>query len=97
METKILQRLLLSMGAIVPTQVEMRVNGSIIQTLHVGRIEGTEDKHSINTYVAVIRRPGEQPDWYADDAVEFQHQYGNGIVELTRRALNAIKENNELG
>lgn len=97
MEIKTLQRLLLSMGAIVPTQVEMRVNGSIIQTLHIGRIEGTEDKHSINTYVAVIRRPGEQPDWYADDAVEFEHQYGNGIVELTRRALNAIRDSEALG
>jgi antitoxin component YwqK of YwqJK toxin-antitoxin module len=75
----------------------MRVGGSIINVLHIARIEGTSDKHSINTYVAGFRRPGEQPDWYADDMVEFEHQYGNGIEELVRRALNAIKENNELG
>lgn len=81
----------------MPTQIEMRVNGHIIKTLHIGRIEGTEDKHSINTYLAGFRRPGEQPDWYADDMVEFQHQYGNGIEELARRALNAIKENEENG
>ena len=74
----------------------MRVDGSIINVLHIARTEGTSDKHSINTYVAGIRRPGEQPDWYADDMVEFEHQYGNGIVELTRRALNAIKDNREL-
>jgi hypothetical protein len=78
------------------TQVEMRVNGSIIQTLHIGRIEGTEDKHSLNTYIAVVRRPGEQPDWYADDATEFQHRYGDGIEELVRKALNAIHEAEEL-
>lgn len=79
------------------TQVEMRVNGSIINVLHISRIEGSPDKHAINTYVAGIRRPGEQPDWYANDMVEFEHQYGNGIVELTRRALNAIKDVRELG
>jgi antitoxin component YwqK of YwqJK toxin-antitoxin module len=75
----------------------MRVNGSIINVLHISRIEGSPDKHAINTYVAGIRRPGEQPDWYANDMVEFEHQYGNGIVELTRRALNAIKDVRELG
>jgi hypothetical protein len=75
----------------------MRVGGSIISVLHIARIEGDSDKNSINTYIAGFRRPGEQPDWYADDMVEFQHRYGDGLTELTRRALNAIKENNELG
>jgi len=78
-------------------QVEMRVNGSIIKVLHIGRIEGTEDKHSINTYIAAFRRPGDQPDWYADDVIEFQHRYGDGIEELTRKALNTIKEQEEVG
>ena len=79
------------------TQVEMRVGGSIINVLHIARTEGSSDKQSINTYVAGFRRPGEQPDWYADDMVEFEHQYGNGIEELVRRALNAIKDSEELG
>ena len=77
-------------------QVEMRVNGSIIKVLHIGRIEGTEDKHSVNTYLAGFRRPGEQEDWYADDMTEFTHRYGDGIEELVRKALNSIKENEEL-
>lgn len=78
------------------TQVELRVGGSIISVLHIARIEGTADKHAVNTYVAGIRRPGEQPDWYADDMVEFEHRYGDGLEELTRKALNAIKEAKEL-
>lgn len=77
-------------------QVEMRVNGSIIKVLHIGRVEGTEDKHSVNTYLAGIRLAGEQPDWYSDDMVEFRHRYGDGIVELTRRALNAINDARDL-
>ena len=80
----------------MPVQVEMRVNGGIINVLHIGRTEGTEDKHSINTYLAGFRRAGEQPDWYADDMVELQHRYGDGIEELVRKALNAIKEAEEL-
>lgn len=79
------------------TQVELRVGGSIINVLHISRIEGTPDKHAVNTYVAGIRRPGEQPDWYADDMVKFEHRYGDGLAELTRKALNAIKEAEELG
>lgn len=79
------------------TQVEMRVGGSIITVLHIARTEGNPDKHSINKYVGAFRRPGEQPDWYAEDMVEFEHRYGDGIQELVRKALNAIKEAEELG
>lgn len=78
-------------------QVEMRVNGYIIKTLHIGRVEGTEDKDSVNRYLAGIRLPGEQPDWYAADMVEVEHRYGDGIEELVRKTLNTIKENDELG
>ena len=78
------------------TQVEMRVGGNIITVFHIARIEGNPDKHSINKYVGGFRRPGEQPDWYADDMVEFEHRYGDGIEELVRKGLNAIKESEEL-
>lgn len=77
-------------------QVEMRVNGYIIKTLHIGRVEGTEDKDSVNRYLAGIRLPGEQPDWYASDMVEVEHRYGDGIEELVRKALNTIKEEEDL-
>lgn len=77
-------------------QVEMRVNGNIINVLHIGRIEGTEDRHSINRYLAGFRRPGEQPDWYSPDMIEVEHRYGDGIEELVRKTLNEIKDNEEL-
>lgn len=81
----------------MPVQVEMRVNGYIINVLHIGRIEGTEDKSSVNRYLAAFRKPGEQPDWYSPDMVELEHRYGDGIEELVRKALNTINENEELG
>jgi hypothetical protein len=79
------------------TQVEMRVGGNIISVLHIARTEGEPDKHSINNYIAAFRRPGEQPDWHSPDMVEFEHRYGDGIQELVRKALNAIKDSEELG
>jgi hypothetical protein len=78
----------------MPVQVEMRINGHIIDVLHIGRIEGEPRADSINTYWAVVRKPGEQPDWYADDVVELEHRYGDMLQELVRKALNAIYENN---
>jgi hypothetical protein len=80
----------------MPVQVEMRINGHIIDVLHIGRIEGEAKPESINTYWAVVRKPGEQPDWFAEDVVELEHRYGDMLQELVRKSLNAIKENEEL-
>ncbi len=76
----------------MPVQVEMRINGHLIDVLHIGRIEGEAKPESINKYLAVVRKPGEQPDWYSEDAVEVQHRYGDMLQELVRKSLNAIKD-----
>lgn len=73
-------------------QVEMRINGHIIDVLHIGRIEGEAKPDSINTYRAVVRKPGQQPDWFAPDTVELTHRYGDRLQELVRHSLNAIKD-----
>ncbi len=80
----------------MPVQVEMRVNGYIIDVLHIGRIEGDENAHSINTYFAVVRKPGEQADWFSNDVTVVEHRYGDGLQELVRKSLNAINEAKEL-
>ncbi len=80
----------------MPVQVEMRINGHIIDTLHIGRIEGEAKADSINTYLAVVRKPGEQPDWFAGDVIEVEHRYGDMLQELVRKSLNALHEAKEL-
>ncbi len=80
----------------MPVQVEMRVNGHIIDVLHIGRIVGDENAHSINTYLAVVRKPGEQADWFEDGVVSVDHRYGDGLQELVRKSLNAISDAKEL-
>lgn len=76
----------------MPVQVEMRINGYIIDVLHIGRLEGNTRPDSINTYAAVVRKPGQQPDWYADDVVTLEHRYGDMLQELVRKSLNAIAD-----
>ena len=76
----------------MPVQVEMRINGHLIETLHIGRLKGDTRPNSINTYAAVIRNPGEQPDWFAEDVVNLEHRYGDMLEELVRKSLNAIND-----
>ena len=80
----------------MPVQVEMRINGHLIETLHIGRLKGNTKPNSINTYAAVVRKPGEQPDWFAEDVTILEHRYGDMLQELVRKSLNAIKESEEL-
>ena len=73
-------------------QVEMRINGHIIDVLHIGRVEGLAKPDSVNKYLAVVRQPGEKPDWYSEDVVEVKHRYGDMLQELVRKSLNAISD-----
>lgn len=81
----------------MPVQVEMRINGHLIDVLHIGRIEGEAKADSVNTYLAVVRKPGEQADWFADDVVELEHRYGDLLQELVRKSFNAIYEKEQVG
>ena len=80
----------------MPVQVEMRINGHIIDVLHIGRLEGDTGANSINTYAAVVRKPGEQPDWFNEDVTIVEHRYGDMLQELVRKSLNAIKDEQDL-
>jgi hypothetical protein len=74
----------------MPVQVEMRINGHLLEVLHIGRLKGNTRPDSINTYAAVIRKPGEQPDWMGEDVTIVEHRYGDMLQELVRKSLNKI-------
>jgi hypothetical protein len=82
-------------------QVEMRINGELIQTLHIGRIPGGAGVPGVvNEYAAVLRGGDEQPDWYAPDVVSgILHNYSDPLEVLVRRALDGISraDADELG
>ena len=76
----------------MPVQVEIRINGGLIKTLHIGRLPGGAGIPGVvNEYAAVLRDPDQQPDWYADDVVSgILHNYSDGVVVLVRRALDGL-------
>lgn len=74
----------------MPVEVEIRVDGDLVKTLHVGRVPGEGIPGVVNRYLAVFRDPGQQADWHADDVIGFAHNESEPIELLVYRALNEI-------
>jgi len=87
----------------MPIQVYIEVNGRPIETLHIGRIEGSANPESLNTYSAVVRTsdtrrlPGGRQytidypsnnEW--DNGFIFQHKYEDGIEACIAKALEGV-------
>lgn len=74
----------------MPIHVDIRINDKLINTIHIGRIEGDMQEDSINTYIAV---EGDEPlrinDWQ-ERGYQFQHRYGDGAEVCVAKALNAM-------
>ena len=76
----------------MPIHVNIAVNERDIKVLHIGRAEGGADPDDVNTYIAVMRFPNEQVDWYGEDSIKFQHRYGDGIDVCVMKGLSAVIE-----
>lgn len=74
----------------MPLHVEIRVNSNLISKVHIGRLEGSTDPDSVNTYVAVMgNEPLRMDDWL-DRGVQFTHRYGDGAEVCVQKALAAL-------
>jgi hypothetical protein len=74
----------------VPIHVDIKINDTLINTLHIGRFsgEGTSPE-SINTYLVVEGdRPEHIEDW--DKGVGYEHRYGDGAEVCVVKALKAL-------
>jgi hypothetical protein len=73
----------------MPLHVDIRLNDKVIERLHIGRILGTEEEDSENTYFAIL---GEYPAWAMEwaDGSYFTHRYGDGALKCIERAIAAI-------
>lgn len=89
----------------MPIQVYIEVNGHPIKTLHIGRLTGSTEPDSVNTYSAVLRdsdtshTPGgrrytvdypSNAEW--DNGYIFEHVYGDGIEACVEKALHGLNE-----
>lgn len=76
----------------MPIHVQILINDRVLDTLHIGRLEGGMDPDDLNTYCAVL---GEEPvglhSWL-DRGVTYLHTYGDGALVCVRKALEAIEK-----
>ena len=74
----------------MPLHVEIKVNNTLINTLHIGRFKGGARPDDINTYLVVEgERPQEASDWF--EGAEYEHRYGDGAEVCVMKAIQALK------
>ena len=74
----------------MPFHVEISLNATHLQTLHVGRMsKNGMSPDSVNTYRTLLldRRPRIED---SADGVLFTHRYGDGALVCVERALSAL-------
>ena len=75
----------------MPLHVDIRVNRELINTVHIGRIQGTTDPDSENSYLIV---EGDEPlgikNW-EERGVPFKHVYGDGANVCVMLGLLALE------
>lgn len=76
----------------MPLHVDIRVNDSLLNTLHIGRFTGTSHPASHNLYLVVDGdKPNNLDDWVMH-GTEFKHTYGDGANVCVLKALQALEE-----
>lgn len=76
----------------MPLNVSIAINGRPLQYLHIGRLSGTTDSESLNTYAVVVSSDPtgsriSNDDWM--DAPRFEHRYGDGALTCVQKGIQA--------
>lgn len=73
----------------MPIHVDIRINDTLINQIHIARIKGGTKANDINEYLVVDGpKPERHEDWLID-GVPFKHRYGDGAEVCVARALEA--------
>ena len=75
----------------MPLHVTIKINRETLETLHIGRMEGTTEPDNINTYLVVAGGEPLSFDNWKDYGVEYTHRYGDGALVCLRKALDALE------
>jgi hypothetical protein len=70
----------------VPIHIPVYVNDRLIKTYHIGRLEGTTNPDSVNTYIVC------QDDEMWAEGYRFTHRYGDGIDVCVLKGLTTLQE-----
>jgi Protein of unknown function (DUF2283) len=75
----------------MPLHIDIKINNTLLHTINIGRIAGGTSPDDLNTYRALITKPGETvTDYYGPTSVEFMHRYGDGADLCVARAIHAL-------
>jgi hypothetical protein len=74
----------------MPIHVDIKINDTLINTLHIGRFSGEGTKpDDVNVYLAVEgKRPTSLDDWIKGK--EYRHRYGDGAEVCVMKALKTL-------
>ena len=75
----------------MPIHVDIRINDTVINTIHIGRFSGEGTKaDDVNVYLAVEgKKPTNLDDWVMGGK-EFRHRYGDGAEVCLAKALTVL-------
>lgn len=74
----------------MPIHVSIAINDEVLETVHIGRIEGDTRPESVNVYLAVTgEKPRSVEDW-KERGEAFLHRYGEGAYACVMRALDVL-------
>jgi hypothetical protein len=74
----------------MPLHVDIRVNDTLINQIHIGRFKGGTNKDDINDYLVIEGDYPTRTEDYYIDGIPFQHRYGDGAEACVVRALQAL-------
>lgn len=75
----------------MPLHIDIRVNDTLLNTLHIARVRGGTNPDDINDYLIVEGdKPTRHEDWLID-GIPFKHRYGDGAEICVLRGLRVLK------
>jgi hypothetical protein len=75
----------------MPLHVDIRINDTLINQIHIARTKGGTRADDVNEYVVVDGpKPTRYEDWLID-GITFQHRYGDGAEICVMKGIQAMK------
>jgi hypothetical protein len=74
----------------MPLHVDIRINETLINQIHIGRMRGGTSPDDINEYSVIEGlKPTRFEDWHID-GIPYTHRYGDGAEVCVIKALQAL-------
>lgn len=77
----------------MPLHIDIRINDTLLNTLHIARVKGGTRPDDINDYLILDGpKPTRYEDWLID-GIAFTHRYGDGAEICVMKGIQAMQGN----